>query len=544
MNLESIKKFILQLDLLGPTPSLTIFNNNNYKSFKSAIISLLGILAIIAFSLYSIIDFFKFDNPTIIYLKENSQTNNITLNLNDILFMFQINYNTSLNLNYKLEGLLIDGNSYEKEINIEKCSLSQNMDIKYKESILEFLSSTKQNLTDYFCINENDNNFTIFNNKLKRETYIMILVKSPLSQSNSRPENGEYLRYIVRSDSIDHFDRKQPLKLDFDTGESELSKSSIIYTTILLNYLEYETDNGIFFSNSEKYNGIEFFNQGDKMPRNYANFIKNRQQGIKISFLPDIIGYSDNSYSDFEKIIGILFLRINGRSLERYKRTYPKLQSLIADIISTIQFVLLIYESLTNNLYSNKIGVEIIKNILSKDYDDRIKINIKDKKEEDNKNVPNKFGQYKLSSFQYNKFVEYNTKNLKENSKFEGILFKKDNKSSAIKYLPEITKSDTSMNRNLNKGKIKINIKTYNNLNWLEKMNKINFWNYLFYDFSCCFLKENKKNKIIEKCKELIDKESSINNIIYKMLKLENKNEQKISENNKIKEIINLLKEI
>jgi hypothetical protein len=351
MNLKSIKNFILQLDLLGPTPSLTIFNNSNYKSFKSAIISILGILAIIAFSLYSIIDFFKFDNPAIIYLKETSQANNITLNLNDILFMFQINYNTSLNLNYKLEGLLIDGNSYEKEINIEKCSLSQNMDIKYKESILEFLSSTKQNLTDYFCINENDNNFTIFNNKLKRETYIMILVKSPLSQSNSRPENGEYLRYIVRSDSIDHFDRKQPLKLDFDTGESELSKSSIIYTTILLNYLEYETDNGIFFSNSEKYNGIEFFNQGDKMPRNYANFIKNRQEGIKNSFFPFITGYGNYSYSDFEKIIGILFLRINGRSLERYKRTYPKLQSLIADIISTIQFVLLIYGALTNIVF-------------------------------------------------------------------------------------------------------------------------------------------------------------------------------------------------
>ena len=545
MNLESIKNFILQLDLLGPTPSLTIFNNNNYKSFKSAIISILGILTIITFSLYSIIDFFKFDNPTIIYLKENSQTNNITLNLNDILFMFQINYNTSLNSNYKLEGLLIVGNSYEKEINIEKCSLSQNMDKKYKESIIEFLSSTKQNITDYYCIND-DNNFTIFNNKLKRETYIMILIKSPLFQSSSRPENGEYLRYIIRSDSIDHFDRKQPLKLDFDTGESELSKSSIIYTTILLNYLEYETDNGIFFSNNEKYNGMEFYNQGDKMPRNYANFIKNREKGLTNSFFPFITGNGNYTDSDFvfEEIIGILFLRINGRSLEKYKRTYKKLQSLIADIISTIQFALLIYGSLTNNLYSNKIGVEIIKNILSKDYDDRIKINIKDKKEEDNKIVPNKSGQHKLTLFQNNKFVDYNTKNLKENRKFEGILFKKDNKSSAIKFLPGITKSDTSMNRIINNGKIKINIKTDNNLNWLEKMNKINFWNFLFYDFSCCFLKENKKNKIIEKCKELIDKESSIDNIIYKMLKLENKNEQKISESNKIKEIIDLLKEI
>jgi hypothetical protein len=234
------------------------------------------------------------------------------------------------------------------------------------------------------------------------------------------------------------------------------------------------------------------------MPRNYANFLQKGFDRI-YPYINRIITndsyYNDyNNYINYE-VIGILFLRINGRSLEKYKRTYPKLQSLIADIISTIQFVLLIYEYLTNNLYSNKIGVEIIKNILSKDYDDRIKINEKDKKEEDNKNVPNKFGHNMLTSFQNNKFVEYNTKNLKENRKFEGLLLKKDNKSSAIRYLPEITKSETSMNRNINKGKIKINIKTYNNLNWLEEMNKINFWNFLIYDFSCCFLKKIKKIK-------------------------------------------------
>ena len=529
MNLELIKNFFLQLDFLGPTPSLTIFNNNNYKSFKSAIISIIGILIIIAFSLYSIIDFFKFDNPTIIYLKENSQKNNITLNLNDILFMFQVNNGFSSDSNYKIEGHLIFNSSYSKQIGIEKCSLKQNMDKKYKESITEFLSSTKQNLSDYYCINENNNNFKITNNKLKRENYVMITVKK--NKTYSASENGDYFRYIIRSDSIDHFDRKQPLKFDFETGESELSSSKII-STILLNYLEYETDNGIFFSSSEKYNGIEFYNKGDKMPRNYANFLL---KGYDKTY--DNMFYVNNTRSlndmNYEEI-GSLSLRINGVSLEKYKRTYPKLQSLIADIISTIQFVLLIYEYLTNNLYSNKIGVEIIKNILSKDYVEKIKINLKDKKEEDNKIEPIKF-------------VDGKTKNNKENRKFEEMKLKKDYKFSTLStfnYSTEKTKSNRPMNKNTNKGKIKINIKSYTNLNLLEKMNKINFWNFLFYDFSCCFLKENKKNKIIEKCKELIDKESSINNIIYKMLKLENKNEQKISENNKIKEIINLLKEM
>ena len=77
----------------------------------------------------------------------------------------------------------------------------------------------------------------------------------------------------------------------------------------------------------------------------------------------------------------------------------------------------------------------------------------------------------------------------------------------------------------------------------LEKMNKINFCNFLLYDFSCCCQKKSKINKIIEKCNELIDKEASFDNIIYKMMKIDNKKEQKIFENNEIKEIIKILNE-
>ena len=54
-----------------------------------------------------------------------------------------------------------------------------------------------------------------------------------LKERLSRSEKGEYFRYIIRSDSIDHFDRKQPLKLDFETGESELLSSKIYQMTKL-----------------------------------------------------------------------------------------------------------------------------------------------------------------------------------------------------------------------------------------------------------------------------------------------------------------------
>ena len=87
MNSKSIKNLILQCDLLGPTPSLTIFKDNRYKSLKSAIISIIGIIGIIAFSVYSIYDFFMFNNPSIIYFKDNTQAKKMTVNLNDIIYV-------------------------------------------------------------------------------------------------------------------------------------------------------------------------------------------------------------------------------------------------------------------------------------------------------------------------------------------------------------------------------------------------------------------------------------------------------------------------
>ncbi len=236
--------------------------------------------------------------------------------------------------------------------------------------------------------------------------------------------------------------------------------------------------------------------------------------------------------------MGILFLRINEKNFERYKRTYPKFQSLIADVISTIQFILLIYDFLSNNIYSKKIDIEIIKSILYKNYEDKKKINSNDTKEEDNK-----IQQIKLSTNTYD-----------GNRKFEEMKLKNNNNIITNNKFMEDTRSDRPIRKNKNKGfkfinKIKNKIKIINNNNndnnnnlLLEEMNKINFWNILFYNFSCCF---KRKRKIVNKCSEFIDKELSIDIIIDKILKLEDINLRKEGNNkrnNILKEIIELLK--
>jgi hypothetical protein len=478
--------------------------------------------------------------------------------------MFRLNEDISNVFGIELEGNLNYENGTKKQIRFEKCELGKNIDRKHEELITKFDTTSEKNHSNYYCISKTNSNITIFNDKLEGEKYLMISIFTVDGPFASHSYNGKYISYVIQSDSINHFDRNNPLKKDYAFGDTKVfTNPGIIYPVIFLNYIEYETDNGVFFSSNKIYKGIEFSNQQDKLPKNYVNSLKNYVNLIPndvnkslrsldfndsnkcIEYIdnPKIIyfenrnesesGSESGSESESESrngidVIGIMFLRINGQFLERYKRIYPKLQSLIADIISTIQLILFIYEFLTNNLYSNKIRVEIIKSIL-KDYDDgKMKINLEKDNKENNK--------AKLIK------VVNNNKNNKENIIIENIIPKKKI------ILPKINNSRVniqSSNRlitqNIDKGKI-INKKNNHDI-LLEKMNKINFCNFLLYEFSCCCQKKSKINKIIEKCNELIDKEASFDNIIYKMLKIDNKKEQKIFENNEIKEIIKILNE-
>ena len=351
MNSKSVKKFIKKFDFLGPSPSIKIFNEDNFKSFKSSIISIIGIMLIMAFSIYSLIDYLKFDNPTIVYWKDNTQSKNITINLSDILLMVQLNNSHTLNLqetSVELEVKIID--QYDitsmQNISLEKCKLGKNIDLKHQESIEKYESARKQKYTDYYCIKKEDSDITIFNDQTIGEKYIAITVTA-LENFTLSP-NDIYLRYVVESDSINHFDKNKPFKPNYVFGESiSFVESALIYTVINVNYIEYETDNGIFFSNNKIYKGMEFYSQDDKMLIDYIDFYESLEIKKKA-------------------LMGALILRINEKSFERYKRSYPKLQSLVADVIGIIQLILLIYEFLTSNLYSKKIGIKIVKGILKK----------------------------------------------------------------------------------------------------------------------------------------------------------------------------------
>ena len=67
-----------------------ILNIDSYKSIPSTIISIIIIISSITFSFYSIIEYMKFDSPSIFYLKKYDNISNKTLLLKDILFILKV----------------------------------------------------------------------------------------------------------------------------------------------------------------------------------------------------------------------------------------------------------------------------------------------------------------------------------------------------------------------------------------------------------------------------------------------------------------------
>ncbi len=546
MEVEAMKAFFIQLDLLGPTPSLKIFKSNNFKTFKSAILSIIIIGLIIAFFVYSIIDFFKFENPIIVYWKDNTQEKNITINLKDKLFMIQINNSHTLNLNessIQLVATVTFQSSIiiDTPITFERCEIGKNINIKHKKTIDKFEKAKGQSYKDYFCIREEDSNITLFNDQMMGENFVIISVNA--FENFTLSPNDIYLRYVVQSDSINHFEKNEPLNPNYIFGETFcFDDKTLISSVINLNYIEYESDNGLFFTNNKIKYGIDFYNQNDRIMVNYYDFYE--QLKIKKKAL-----------------MGILFLRLNEKYFERYKRAYPKLQSLIADVISSIQLLMSVYNMITNQFYNDRMNIEIVKKILTNK--NKVKKNFEDEEKNDansmqiqNKNSINSKIEKKETEEIIFKSSIFPAKCTEMESRFEGIFMKnnikgkdannknllsykrenKDNKEIDLKnnnnttkrYMIKETNSEdvtikkkykgiNSFNKNNNIISKKENNNNDGNELFLEEIKKINFWN-IICCFSFCF---KKKKGIIQKCNEFVDKEISIDNIIYKLLKLE-----------------------
>ena len=167
--INKCQSIIYFFDLVGTSPEIYVFNNTRYKTILSSILSIIIILFSVFFTLYSLIDFFKYESPIISYSKGNDKKTKREFFLKDSFLMFKLIDSTSFeSINKSIAyfesdyRIVYENGTFEAgNIEVEKCELGRNLDIKYKDYI-EGKSNFGRPIEEFYCFGSNNKNISLF----------------------------------------------------------------------------------------------------------------------------------------------------------------------------------------------------------------------------------------------------------------------------------------------------------------------------------------------------------------------------------------------
>ena len=164
-----MKSLLLKCDFIGFIPQFRILDEFRYKSVFSSLLSILIIFLAIIFVSISFIDFIH-QKPNVEYYKNNDDKTNKTFLISDSLLMFNSYFvclsNFSLEYEINIHLISLVPKLYE-ELKFEPCVLGKNINLKYKDLIQKFNSIEGSDISEYFCINYNNINFTLYSHPLQ-----------------------------------------------------------------------------------------------------------------------------------------------------------------------------------------------------------------------------------------------------------------------------------------------------------------------------------------------------------------------------------------
>ena len=127
--------------------------------------------------------------------------------------------------------------------------------------------------------------------------------------------------------------------------------SSMEYTKVNYNfqYLKYESDEGFFFQASRILYGMSFSDMTSYINKQNNKDITNNFEELR------------------DSMIGTIEFGINKSNFDNYKRSYQRLQSLLAEITSVINLLLEVGRQIVNFLGGKKMSLSIIDYLVNKD---------------------------------------------------------------------------------------------------------------------------------------------------------------------------------
>ena len=421
----------------------------------------------IVFSIYAILDYLKYNNPNITYSRDNDGETIRNIYKKDFLLMFQLIDTTPFktldhSIGYYVAEYIIvynNGTTIYTPLDIETCEIGRNIDKKYQNFVND-KSNYGKKIDEFKCISSNFENISLFYDPKIGFSLINLYIIFQ-NNTNYTPEKIQSL-LITENNIINHFNRKDPINKGY-MFQLTSAYSSMEYTRINFNfqYLKYESDEGFIFQNSRTLYGMSFSDI-----TSYRS-----KQGIN--------DFTSNFEEVRDSMIGTIEIGINKSNFDNYKRSYQKLQSLLAEITSVINLLFEVGRQILNIFGGKKLSLSIIEYLVNKDT-----LNIKKST---------------------NKIMLIQNKNNASSRKVKSEIF--DNSNN----LDNITKSNKiKLNENNNNNKIL----EHNNIDKKSDKNKIfkeiNFLNIL--KSFLCF--KDQKSQFIIFCDNIISKDISIERIL------------------------------
>ena len=162
--MSKCKQILYLCDIIGLKPKIMIFNKEKYKSTFSAILSIIVLFFALSFTVYSLIVYFNYANPSIVYSKDNDKSTCRSIILSDALLLFGLyensNFQTLDENDAFIEGEYVidfnNGSNYKENLIIEKCEYGKNIDKKHQEYLSEYI------ISDFYCISKSQATYPLF----------------------------------------------------------------------------------------------------------------------------------------------------------------------------------------------------------------------------------------------------------------------------------------------------------------------------------------------------------------------------------------------
>lgn len=323
-------KYFSDIDLISPKPRLFINSRKRFVTTFSIVVSIVFTLCTLSLILYFFIDFLFGSGMTMIYSKEETLSD-FSMVMNKKLFAINLKSLEEGPVNPKIASMvpvLWKYNKYESEITeikLEKCELDKHFSKKIYGNVFKNLGKN-----DFRCLSQDQGNLTLSFNKTDWSgAYIILYVKTCINTTENNnycfpqeeidkamTNSSYYLSMLLDNTAIDHYNLTNPLKTSFYYKQMKLSYNARSDYYIYWKPIEYTTDRGWLF---EKLSVKKSFQLDETLIQTNPT--------------------SQDEHYYYHTTFSKIQFALHYSSIDKYKRVYPKIQSVLANLSGLLQII-------------------------------------------------------------------------------------------------------------------------------------------------------------------------------------------------------------